>query len=113
MESLLIKPVSFTDINSLANTTITKVPAVRAVTAKTVENMPHGLSGMKHDDYPPGFGGGSAILDTYLQYIGENVFGKTIIYVIKFSYFITFSTILNKLCLQYCNLILFHDNYKL
>ncbi|XP_061385617.1 protein abrupt isoform X1 [Danaus plexippus] len=68
-------PHSPPHINSLANTTITKVPAVRAVTAKTVENMPHGLSGMKHDDYPPGFGGGSAILDTYLQYIGENVFG--------------------------------------
>lgn len=50
------------------------MPAVRAVTAKTAEGLPHGL-GLKHDDYPPGFGGGSAILDTYLQYIGENVFG--------------------------------------
>ncbi|XP_038209925.1 protein abrupt-like isoform X1 [Zerene cesonia] len=68
-------PVSPPHINNLTNTTITKVPAVRAVTAKTVENLPHGLTGMKHDDYPPGFGGGSAILDTYLQYIGENVFG--------------------------------------
>nr|XP_026489314.1 protein abrupt-like [Vanessa tameamea] len=68
-------PVSPPHINNLTNTTITKVPAVRAVTAKAVENLPHGLSGMKHDDYPPGFGGGSAILDTYLQYIGENVFG--------------------------------------
>ncbi|XP_048484140.1 protein abrupt isoform X4 [Plutella xylostella] len=66
-------PVSPPHINSLANTTITKVPAVRAVTAKTME-LPPGL-GLKHDDYPPGFGGGSAILDTYLQYIGENVFG--------------------------------------
>lgn len=47
---------------------------MRAVTAKTAEGLPHGL-GLKHDDYPPGFGGGSAILDTYLQYIGENVFG--------------------------------------
>lgn len=65
---------SFADINNLTNTTITKVPAVRAVTAKTVENLPHNL--LKHEDYPPGFGGGSAILDTYLQYIGENVFGK-------------------------------------
>lgn len=50
------------------------MPAVRAVTAKAVESLPHGL-GLKHDDYPPGFGG-SAILDTYLQYIGENVFGR-------------------------------------
>ncbi|GBP51411.1 Protein abrupt [Eumeta japonica] len=58
-------------INSVANTTITRVPAVRAVTAKAVEAHGH-----KHDDYPPGFGGGSAILDTYLQYIGENVFGE-------------------------------------
>lgn len=64
------------DINNLANTTITKVPAVRAVTAKTAEHLPHGLAGLKHDDYPPGFGGSSAILDTYLQYIGENVFGE-------------------------------------
>lgn len=69
-------PVSPPHINNLANTTITKVPAVRAVTAKTVENIPHGLStGMKHDDYPPGYGGSSALLDTYLQYIGENMFG--------------------------------------
>lgn len=61
----------------MANTTITKVPAVRAaVTAKAVE-LPPGLAALgKHDDYPPGFGGSSAILDTYLQYIGENVFGK-------------------------------------
>ncbi|XP_075992783.1 protein abrupt-like isoform X2 [Anticarsia gemmatalis] len=69
-------PVSPPHINNLANTTITKVPAVRAVTAKTVENIPHGLgAGMKHDDYPPGYGGSSALLDTYLQYIGENMFG--------------------------------------
>ncbi|XP_045512750.1 protein abrupt-like isoform X1 [Pieris brassicae] len=68
-------PVSPPHINNLTNTTITKVPAVRAVTAKAVENLPHGMTGMKHDDYPPGFGGGSALLDTYLQYIGENVFG--------------------------------------
>ncbi|XP_026726683.1 protein abrupt-like isoform X2 [Trichoplusia ni] len=68
-------PVSPPHINNLANTTITKVPAVRAVTAKTMENLPHGLSaGLKHDDYPPGYGG-SALLDTYLQYIGENMFG--------------------------------------
>lgn len=31
--------------------------------------------GMKHDDYPPGYGT-SSLLDTYLQYIGENMFGK-------------------------------------
>ncbi|XP_069356109.1 protein abrupt-like isoform X2 [Maniola hyperantus] len=68
-------PVSPPHINNLTNTTITKVPAVRAVTAKAVESLPHGLTAMKHDDYPPGFGGSSAILDTYLQYIGENVFG--------------------------------------
>ncbi|XP_049708320.1 protein abrupt isoform X1 [Helicoverpa armigera] len=69
-------PVSPPHINNLANTTITKVPAVRAVTAKTVENLPHGLTaGLKHDDYPPGYGGSSALLDTYLQYIGENMFG--------------------------------------
>lgn len=61
------------DINSLANTTITKVPAVRAVTAKAVESLPHGLSGLGPDDYRPGFGAGSALLDTYLQYIGENL----------------------------------------
>ncbi|KAF9409047.1 hypothetical protein HW555_011471 [Spodoptera exigua] len=68
-------PVSPPHINNLANTTITKVPAVRAVTAKTVENLPHGLTaGLKHDDYPPGYGGSSALLDTYLQYIGENMF---------------------------------------
>lgn len=60
------------------------MPAVRAVTAKAVENLPHGLSGMKHDDYPPGFGGGSAILDTYLQYIGENVFGEIILNILYF-----------------------------
>lgn len=49
---------------------------MRAVSAKTMEGLPHGLMG-KHEDYPPpGFGGGSAILDTYLQYMGENVFGK-------------------------------------
>ncbi|XP_050670383.1 protein abrupt-like isoform X3 [Leptidea sinapis] len=68
-------PVSPPHINNLTNTTITKVPAVRAVTAKAVENLPHGMATMKHDEYPPGFGGGSAILDTYLQYINENVFG--------------------------------------
>ncbi|VVC88427.1 unnamed protein product [Leptidea sinapis] len=68
-------PVSPPHINNLTNTTITKVPAVRAVTAKAVENLPHGMAAMKHDEYPPGFGGGSAILDTYLQYINENVFG--------------------------------------
>lgn len=64
----------FPDINNLANTTITKVPAVRAVTAKAVESLPHGL-GLKHDDYPPPYGN-SAILDTYMQYFGENLFGK-------------------------------------
>lgn len=71
------------DINSLANTTITKVPAVRAITAKTHEtNMPHGMGpGMKHDDYPPGYGGSSALLDTYLQYIGENMFGEFTTYI--------------------------------
>ncbi|XP_037297702.1 protein abrupt isoform X4 [Manduca sexta] len=68
-------PVSPPHINSLANTTITKVPAVRAVTAKTMENLPHGMGPLKHDDYPPGYGGSSALLDTYLQYIGENMFG--------------------------------------
>ncbi|XP_041969386.1 protein abrupt isoform X3 [Aricia agestis] len=68
-------PVSPPHINNLTNTTITKVPAVRAVSAKAVENLPHGIGRMKPEDYPPGFGGGSAILDTYLQYIGENVFG--------------------------------------
>lgn len=53
---------------------------MRAVTAKTVENLPHGLgTGMKHDDYPPGYGGSSALLDTYLQYIGENMFGTLFI----------------------------------
>lgn len=67
-------PVSPPHINNLANTTITKVPAVRAVTAKTVENLPHGLAGLKHDDFPPAYGGNSALLDTYLQYIGENMF---------------------------------------
>ncbi|XP_052758566.1 protein abrupt [Galleria mellonella] len=68
-------PVSPPHINNLANTTITKVPAVRAVTAKTVENHPHGMSTiMKHDDYPPGYGG-SAIFDSYMQYLGENIFG--------------------------------------
>ncbi|XP_026314417.1 protein abrupt isoform X2 [Hyposmocoma kahamanoa] len=66
-------PVSPPHINSLANTTITKVPAVRAVTAKAVESLPHGLSGLGPDDYRPGFGAGSALLDTYLQYIGENL----------------------------------------
>lgn len=66
--------LSISDINNLANTTITKVPAVRAVTAKAVENLPHGLSGLKHDDYPPHYGN-SAILDTYMQYFGENLFG--------------------------------------
>lgn len=65
--------LKFADINNLANTTITKVPAVRAVTAKAVEAH----APVKHDDYPPGFGGGSALLDTYLQYIGENVFGES------------------------------------
>ncbi|XP_060810714.1 protein abrupt [Amyelois transitella] len=65
-------PVSPPHINNLANTTITKVPAVRAVTAKTLENLPHNLgAAMKHDDYPPGYGG-SAILDTYMQYFGMN-----------------------------------------
>lgn len=78
-----IKAIFFSDINNLTNTTITKVPAVRAVTAKAVESLPHGL-GLKHDDYPPGFGG-SAILDTYLQYIGENVFG-TFQYTFKRTY---------------------------
>ncbi|XP_028043758.1 protein abrupt isoform X2 [Bombyx mandarina] len=68
-------PVSPPHINSLANTTITKVPAVRAAAAKTVEGAPHGLAPLKHDDYPPGYGGSSALLDTYLQYIGENMFG--------------------------------------
>ncbi|CAG9784149.1 unnamed protein product [Diatraea saccharalis] len=67
-------PVSPPHINNLANTTITKVPAVRAVTAKTVENLPHSLVGLKHDDYPPPYGN-SAILDTYMQYFGENLFG--------------------------------------
>ncbi|KAL0895182.1 hypothetical protein ABMA27_013630 [Loxostege sticticalis] len=67
-------PVSPPHINNLANTTITKVPAVRAVTAKAVENLPHGLSGRQHDDYPPHYGN-SAILDTYMQYFGENLFG--------------------------------------
>ncbi|CAH2104139.1 unnamed protein product [Euphydryas editha] len=69
-DSLALSPPR---INNLTNTTITKVPAVRAVTAKAVEDLPHGLPLLKHDDYRPGFG--SAILDTYLQYIGENVFG--------------------------------------
>ncbi|KAJ0182158.1 hypothetical protein K1T71_002880 [Dendrolimus kikuchii] len=68
-------PVSPPHINNLANTTITKVPAVRAVTAKTMENLPHGMGPLKHDEYPPGYGGSSALLDTYLQYIGENMFG--------------------------------------
>ncbi|XP_028169870.1 protein abrupt-like isoform X3 [Ostrinia furnacalis] len=67
-------PVSPPHINNLANTTITKVPAVRAVTAKAVESLPHGLAGLKHDDYPPHYGN-SAILDTYMQYFGENLFG--------------------------------------
>lgn len=67
-------PVSPPHINNLANTTITKVPAVRAVTAKTVENIPHGMGPLKHDEYPPGYGGSSALLDTYLQYFGENMF---------------------------------------
>lgn len=70
----------FADLNSLANTTITKVPAVRAaISAKAIsENLPHALGGLggKHEDYPPGFGGSSALLDTYLQYINENVFGE-------------------------------------
>lgn len=74
-DTIIIKTISSTDINNLANTTITKVPAVRAVTAKTVENLPHGLAGLKHDDFPPAYGGNSALLDTYLQYIGENMFG--------------------------------------
>lgn len=68
--------VSSPDINNLANTTITKVPAVRAVTAKTIGELPHGLAaGLKHEDYPAGYGGSSALLDTYLQYIGENMLG--------------------------------------
>lgn len=77
----------------MANTTITKVPAVRAVTAKTVENIPHGMGPMKHDEYPPGYGGSSALLDTYLQYIGENMFGETKIFIQNFDHFSTFSGI--------------------
>ncbi|KAL4704652.1 hypothetical protein ACJJTC_013436 [Scirpophaga incertulas] len=70
-------PVSPPHINNLANTTITKVPAVRAVSAvsaKAVEALPHALAALKHDDYPPPYGN-SAILDTYMQYFGENLFG--------------------------------------
>ncbi|XP_049869414.1 protein abrupt-like isoform X3 [Pectinophora gossypiella] len=67
-------PLSPPHINNLANTTITKVPAVRAAAAKTLEGVPPGLGGLKHDDYPPNFGGGSALLDTYLQYMSENMF---------------------------------------
>lgn len=49
---------------------------MRAVTAKTAESLPHGVAtGLKHDDYPAGYGGSSALLDTYLQYIGENMIG--------------------------------------
>lgn len=44
---------------------------MRAVSAKALEPA------AKHEEYPPGFGGGSALLDTYLQYIGENVFGES------------------------------------
>ncbi|KAI5636036.1 BTB/POZ domain-containing protein [Phthorimaea operculella] len=64
-------PLSPPHLNNLANTTITKVPAVRAVTAKSAETLP----GMKDaGDYPPAGFGGSALLDTYLQFMSENMF---------------------------------------
>ncbi|KAJ2953964.1 hypothetical protein O0L34_g1607 [Tuta absoluta] len=64
-------PLSPPHLNNLANTTITKVPAVRAVSAKSAETLP----GLKDaSDYPPTGFGGSALLDTYLQFMSENMF---------------------------------------
>ncbi|XP_047987956.1 protein abrupt isoform X3 [Leguminivora glycinivorella] len=59
-------PVSPPNINSLANTTITKVPAVRALAARAAESA-HAPA-PRRDDYP--YTAGSTLIDTYLQYIG-------------------------------------------
>ncbi|XP_063376704.1 protein abrupt isoform X1 [Cydia fagiglandana] len=59
-------PVSPPHINSLANTTITKVPAVRALAARAAEGA-HAPA-PRRDDYP--YTAGSTLIDTYLQYIG-------------------------------------------
>lgn len=57
-----------------SNTTITKVPAIKAIAAKSIDSIAQNLSG-KQEDYPAALGG-SAILDTYLQFMAENTFGK-------------------------------------
>ncbi|KAI8428351.1 hypothetical protein MSG28_002537 [Choristoneura fumiferana] len=59
--------VSPPHINSLANTTITKVPAVRALSVRAAEGA---LAPARRDDFAPGYGAGSTLIDTYLQYIG-------------------------------------------
>lgn len=56
-----------------SNTTITKVPAMKAVTAKSIDSIAQNLTG-KSEDYPAALGG-SVILDTYLQFMAENSFG--------------------------------------
>ncbi|XP_077295263.1 BTB/POZ-zinc finger protein abrupt isoform X2 [Arctopsyche grandis] len=65
-------PMSPPNLNHHSNTTITKVPAMKAVTAKSIDSIAQNLTG-KSEDYPAALGG-SAILDTYLQFMAENSF---------------------------------------
>lgn len=62
---------------------------MKAVTAKSIDSIAQNLTG-KPDDYPAALGG-SAILDTYLQFMAENSYGQY-----YFHYFV--KNLLRKCC---------------